>query len=922
LFVVLVGGWPGGARTPQSARADVPADSVALRSCDRILQGRFDEAFDILDAVPDEQLTDDQARKLKRWLTDYHAISTQRIAFRTKEFNRFAGRANTLMEELTDPQYARWMIEVLRAHGLVFDPESETAEDDTSDDDASKDDAESKETSVKRTERLRVEFTAAVEAALAGLGDTDPALAEKRERYRRWALADFERFDDGRITSLSRLAAARSAPGLAGVVVDLVQRVATSGIVLRLGADPVAPRPGLRERIEKIVPRTKDDDFQPFFDALAIVGFVGNPRTALLGDTLAELVFPTTLRPTLGRTVVELYRRDRALNAAQAAMVNADDEDTFRNTDWVRRLSDDAEAEAIELTGAGKWGRAMRLYAGLEELHPRNKAYRDGRIACVSRVRIERFYSSSSRWADDLEKIDTDMVRDGMIKVAQQYVVSPDFKEIVLSGLRAVLLLTEEPKLPYVFPKLGDELETLIFIERVKQNIKEVRRSDGLDLEKAMKRFRRLMEINDETIDLPSEVIINEFMLGALEPLDRFSSVIWPAEVDEFRKRTLGKFFGVGIQITIQNGWLTVVQPLDDTPAYRKGIAPGEVIAAIDGETTKDMAIEDAVKKITGDEGTEVVLTVRSANDDGEERDVALKREAIKINSVKGERREDTGKWDYFIDEEKKVAYIRVTAFMEQTVDDVKENLNQLIDQGAEGLILDLRFNPGGLLRTAVDMCDLFLPAGKSIVSTKGEHSRPASEEAAGDDLFPNLPLIVLVNGYSASASEIVAGALQDNDNRALILGERTFGKGSVQNLYPIGDYRAYLKLTTAHYYLPSGRLVHKTDDAETWGVDPDVPIKLVPREVSKIMQLGLKSDLLRGKKENEAAAARHKNGDEESEEADKEDADDAHDTLDDELPDVDPQLEAALLVMRAHLISRKPWPVTAHVDTNGVKTQ
>ena len=253
-------------------------------------------------------------------------------------------------------------------------------------------------------------------------------------------------------------------------------------------------------------------------------------------------------------------------------------------------------------------------------------------------------------------------------------------------------------------------------------------------------------------------------------------------------------------------------------------------------------------------------------------------------------------------------------------------------DHQVKGAILDLRGNPGGLLKSAVEVTNLFLSGEKEIVSTRdrrGKDMQMFTSEPEGDH-YPNIPLIVLVNAYSASASEIVTGALQVH-RRAWIVGERSFGKGSVQQVLPLTDRRAFLKLTTARYYLPNGRCLHRDDDSETWGVDPDVKIPLVPKEMVKVANMQLRQDILKGRHQTALTEADYERvfttrpADREDEpgtiqsqskkdvdvDADYEAETKEEAPRDDEntWPEVDPQLDAAVLLMRVHLQSDQPWP-------------
>jgi carboxyl-terminal processing protease len=323
-----------------------------------------------------------------------------------------------------------------------------------------------------------------------------------------------------------------------------------------------------------------------------------------------------------------------------------------------------------------------------------------------------------------------------------------------------------------------------------------------------------------------------------------FSSMIWPSELEEFNKTTQGEFSGVGISIQSEDdGSLKVVSPLEDSPAYNAGIKAGDIIDRINGKNAKGITLNQAVKTITGPPGTKVVLTIRS--EDGTVTDYSLTRQTIKVASVKGWRHLPGGGWDYYLDPAEQIAYLRVTNFTKTTADELERAIADLGQ--AKALVLDLRYNPGGLLQAATEVSDQFLTKG-TIVSTRADRDTPnhPTEATARDDGEEYArPVVVLVNQYSASASEIVAGALKDLD-RALVVGERTFGKGSVQMLFPLARRQAYLKLTTSHYYLPSGRTIHREENSELWGVDPDLTIEMTPEQMKAAIDARQELDVLR----------------------------------------------------------------------------
>jgi len=296
---------------------------------------------------------------------------------------------------------------------------------------------------------------------------------------------------------------------------------------------------------------------------------------------------------------------------------------------------------------------------------------------------------------------------------------------------------------------------------------------------------------------------------GMLETLDPHSSFLPPDIFKEMQVETQGSFGGLGIEITVKDRQLTVVAPIEGTPADRAGLHPGDRIVKIDGNPTKDMTLIEAVKKLRGPKGTSVTLTILREESPGPF-ELTLVREIIDVKSV---RVKDLGDG---------IAYIRIASFQERTGKDLLKAIEQFQKNGMSALVLDLRSDPGGLLNQAVQVSDLFLDKGQLIVYTEGriknQDLRFSAEHGAQ---IPKVPMVVLVNGGSASASEIVAGAMQDW-NRAVVLGTKTFGKGSVQTVIPLSDGSG-LRLTTAKYYTPKGRSIHGT------GIVPDIIVE-VPR--------------------------------------------------------------------------------------------
>ncbi len=380
------------------------------------------------------------------------------------------------------------------------------------------------------------------------------------------------------------------------------------------------------------------------------------------------------------------------------------------------------------------------------------------------------------------------------------------------------------------------------------------------DEEQLFQQYDRFIEIlrivqKQYVHEVDTKKMFSDAIRGMLAGLDPFSDYIPEEDMDEFNKATRGKFGGIGIQIGMRRGMLTVISPLEDTPAFREGVLAGDVILEIDGKTADGVTLNEAVKILTGEPGTRVTIKVRHLT--GEFADITITRAIIEVQTVKGLRRDADDRWVWMLDPEKKIGYIRVSSFVDSTVAELRAALDGLLADGMKALVLDLRFNPGGQLRVALDMCDLFLDKGV-IVQTRGRASPHWEATATAEGTLPYFPLVVLVNSFSASASEIVAGALQDH-NRVIIVGERTFGKGSVQNVIPLEGEQAALKLTTSKYYLPNGRNIHREEDmtdADEWGVIPDILVPVKPEEYVGVVRVRQEADILHnGQKEKGGAA-------------------------------------------------------------------
>ena len=354
--------------------------------------------------------------------------------------------------------------------------------------------------------------------------------------------------------------------------------------------------------------------------------------------------------------------------------------------------------------------------------------------------------------------------------------------------------------------------------------------------------FEKIKNNYVEPID--SKDLIESAIEGMLTSLDPHSSYLNNKELNELRVQTKGEFGGLGIEVTLENGFVKVIAPIDDTPAYKAGIKSGDLITHLDDEPVLGMTLSEAVSIMRGKVGSKIKLTVR--RNENEKVDINIIRAIIQLKSVKSRI-------------ENNIGYIRVSSFNQKVDKQIIDSISSFKKKNSLiGYVLDLRNNPGGLLDQAVNVTDIFLERGE-IVSTKGRNGKRGSRyNAVKKDLTDGLPLVVLINQGSASASEIVAGALQDH-KRAIIMGTKSFGKGSVQTIIPSGEDVA-IKLTTAKYYTPSGRSIQQT------GIDPDILVEQA--ELKKLDNQRRKESDLRGAidneqlKENESKKSKNVNND------------------------------------------------------------
>jgi carboxyl-terminal processing protease len=321
--------------------------------------------------------------------------------------------------------------------------------------------------------------------------------------------------------------------------------------------------------------------------------------------------------------------------------------------------------------------------------------------------------------------------------------------------------------------------------------------------------------------DLTYQQLVYAALKGAVGKLDPHSEFLDRESFQQLQDDTEGQFGGLGLVVAMRDGYVTVVTPMEDTPGFRAGILTGDRIVKIGGKSVDRQPLTDVVNLLRGEAGSTVTITVERPST-GTAKNYTLQRAVIQMVMVK----DINGKKEFPLDEDK-IGYVHIVQFDEKTSEELEAALNQLKHQGLKGLVLDLRWNPGGLLEQAVAVSEKFLPSGQLVVSTEGRRTVEKYFAKGGDEL-KNIPVVVLVNLGSASAAEIVTGCLQDL-HRAVVLGEKTFGKGSVQTIFPLDDGSA-LKLTVAKYYTPSHKVIHQQ------GITPDILVPVSDTEQAAIL--------------------------------------------------------------------------------------
>jgi len=483
---------------------------------------------------------------------------------------------------------------------------------------------------------------------------------------------------------------------------------------------------------------------------------------------------------------------------------------------------------------------ARQLAAGLEKLPPYNPAGDDFR--------------------EKLAAVDEPMVVSAVTRAGTKHVEQVPLKDVLIGGLRGVRTMATTTDLQRSFKGLANPVLREQLLQSLDREEEKIRAAQvALDFSDVDGLLQRLMKANRDSVAMNDQSLLHEFGNGSMEALDPFSKIFWPDELARFNRSTQGKLIGIGVEIQFDElSNIRVVTPLEGGPALKVGVRAGDVIKKIDGKSAYGLTLDQAVDLITGRAGTQVGITMerkdpsKPADAKASELEFSITRAEVELKSVKGWKRQGSKEddWNWFVDPVNKIGYARITGFTDGTTRELDRAIRAMKAGEVRGLVLDLRFNPGGLLDEAVKVVNRFIDRGL-IVSTQLPGKRTERQEVARRNLatLNKLPVVVLINEGSASASEIVSGAIQDYARRdvikAITLGSRSYGKGSVQDVTSLGGGVAAMKLTTQYYLLPDGRLIHRKEGAKEWGVPADLTVEMLPAQITDALVLRRNADVL-----------------------------------------------------------------------------
>ncbi len=531
---------------------------------------------------------------------------------------------------------------------------------------------------------------------------------------------------------------------------------------------------------------------------------------------------------------------------------------------YVKQVIQESMDKAAGFEVEGKWIDAYsNCYYWLAAIDPNNEGYKNYAEQIYEKALIAASLEDSpcETRQERYEGVKKEIFMRVVAYLDLNYVSQPDYNLMTEKAIHQCKLLGEVMEFP---PEdFKKKIEQKVSSEEYKKSLtawsqsldallnEAKKRPGGVSLEIFLDLFNKILVLNQASVNLPEPLLISQFADASLSALDPYTVIVWPKQVEDFEKLMTNEFSGIGVEISKPAGLLTIASLLPDTPAYRVGLDAGDVIEAVDGIQTKDMSLTCAVHKITGPKGTKVTLTIKSPGQE-ESRDIVITRGIIVVPTIRGWQRNEAGQWDYIVDKKDKIGYIRLTSFSAESADDLETAMDNLEAQGMKGLILDLRYNSGGLLSSALEISDKFIGEGLIVRRVPRPGKLTIFEEAHKKGTHPNYPLVILTNSGSASASEIVAGALSDKAHeRAILVGSRTHGKGSVQGITNLNNGGiTQLKYTMAHYHLPSGQKVESRDEVtkqgrSDWGVGPNVQVDLINDEIRKMIEVQRDNDVL-----------------------------------------------------------------------------
>ena len=565
------------------------------------------------------------------------------------------------------------------------------------------------------------------------------------------------------------------------------------------------------------------------------------------------------------------------------------------NDPYVKQNVRQAKLLAAEYESQGRWFDAYAIcYDKLALMYEDDGKYSAYAKLLQEKADIATFLQDSpcETCRERYDGIDKQMFINAVDFLDSSYVNIIDYRSMAIKGINRCKLLTEVISNPYIEMKNKiRDTRSQAYMAVLTGMLDEVNESQvSISKDRLVGVFERVLAMNESQLGgmgLPPALLVVQFAKGALSSLDPYTVIYWPSQAKKLEKALTNQFTGIGIRFSKEDESPKVLSVLPDTPAYHSGLEAGDVIVAVDGVGMDRMSPNCVAQSIAGPEGTKVTLTVRHEGED-KTRDITLHRTSIVVPSIRGWQRSETGQWRYMIDAFNKIGYIRISCFDSRTVDDFERALIQLEKQGLKGLILDLRSNPGGLLTGAIEIADMFIKEGL-IARIQPRCGMPTYVSANREKTHPDYPLVVLIDRYTASSAEILSGVLQEpKHNRATIIGERSYGKSSVQSIVSHIGGGAKLKYTTAYYYLPSGQKIKNrhTDtklSSKDWGVLPDVNVKLRSDELRNMAKMQRADELtVKGGFNNGSNVQRFS----------------SRETI-----DADPQLATGILVLKSKMI-------------------